>query len=147
MAQLIFLDTGMMLDAGHTQAEYEARDDWDPLSMAVVDTGQTFEPFNPALPAQGWVPKCQKWFFFPTLNSFFQSTSKKHAILSAAETLFSPSRWDEIKSAVEEQGSFSRSLSRLDLSEARKKIIRARDKGLITPQEVSDLAALVAHLP
>lgn len=148
MAQLIFKDSGLLLAEGQTQGEFEADPGYDSNFHQVVDTGQEFETFvmEPGEPTVGWVPTVQKWFYFPTLNLFVQSSRKKHAILAAAETLFSPSRWDEILNYIDEQGGFRTMLHDLDLSTARRKIQRARDKGLITAAEVQALAELVAHL-
>lgn len=149
MSQLIFKDSGLLLAEGQTQAEFEADPGYDSAFHQVVDTGQAFETFvmNPGEPTVGWVPTVQKWFYFPSLDQFVQSTSKKHAILAAAETLFSASRWEEILDYIDEQGGFRSMLNRLDLTTARRKIQRARDKGLITVGEVQALAELVQHLP
>ncbi len=147
MAQKIFIDSGMMLDEGRTPAEYMAQADWNPAIMQIVDTGQVFDQLDMGPPATGRVPQNQKWFYFPSLNQFFQSTDKKHAIIAAAETLFTAERWEEIMDYIDEQGGFQRQLARMDLKTARRKIQRARAKGLITTDEVQALAELVAHLP
>lgn len=147
MAQKIFVDSGLMIDEGKTPAQFMAEPDWDPAIMQIVDTGQVFDQLDMGPPATGRVPEGQKWFYFPSLDQFVISTSKKHAILAAAETLFSASRWEEILDYIDEQGAFRSMLNRLDLTTARRKIQRAKNKGLITTAEVQALSALVQHLP
>lgn len=147
MAQKVFVDSGMMLDEGKTPFQFMAEPDWDPAIMQIVDTGQVFDQLDMGPPATGWTPEIQKWFYFPSLNLFFLSVGKKHAIIAAAETLFTVSRWEEILNYIDEQGGFQELLHRLDLTMARRKIQRAWSKGLITTIELQALADLVAHLP
>ena len=138
MAQLINSDTGILVEEGKTEAEFLAWEGYDPTHNEVVDTGQTFELNR--------VPKRQIWFYFPSLNIFVQSTRHQHAILTAAKSLFTETRWDEIEDILEEHGAINEILNRLDLRKMRRKIQRARQKGLITAAEVSALSDLVAHL-
>lgn len=135
MAQKILSDSGLLIEAGKTTSEFESAGDWDPINCQVVNTGQTFDSDDRS-----------KWFYFPTLNTFYQATSKKHAVFAAAETLFTAERWTEIEDILDERGSVRESLARLDLTRARRKIQRARTLGLITVAEVQALAQLVAHL-
>lgn len=134
MAQKMLLETGLLVEDGRSVAEYMADPNWDPLIYQTADVVQAFDSENP-------------WFYFPTLNQFFRSTPRIHAILRAARTLFTATRWDEIIEHLEEQGAIPQYLGQLNLPVVRRKILKARDKGLITASEVSDLAALVAHLP
>lgn len=134
MAQKIFLETALLVEDGRTAAEYQSDPDWDPLVFDIVDVVQTFNDFTP-------------YFWFPTLNQFFASTPKFHAIFRAAKTLFTPSRWDEIRDALESRGGVLEHLNQFDLPTVRAKVIKARDAGLITVAEAQDLAQLVAHLP
>lgn len=148
MAQKIFVDSGLMLEEGRTPAQFMAEPDWDPAIMQIVDTGQEFDQLDMGDGAStGWVPEIQKWFFFPALDMFFISTNKKHAIIAAAETLFTAERWEQILDYIEEQGGFQTLLHRLDLNTARRKFQRARTKGLITNAEMQSLGTLVEHLP
>lgn len=134
MAQKIFRETGLMMEDGRTIAEYQADPDWDPLIHDVVDVVQTFEDSVP-------------YFWFPTLNQFFKSTRRVHAIFRAAKTLFSASRWEEIRDALESRGGLLDHLANFDIPSVREKVIKARDAGLITVAETQDLAQLIAHLP
>jgi hypothetical protein len=147
MTQKIFVDSGMMLDEGKTPAQFMAEPDWDPQIMQIVDTDQEFDQLDMGPPATGRVPENQKWFYMPSLNRFFLNTRRKHAIVAAAETLFTAERWEQILDYIDEQGDFQALLHRLDLKTARRKIQRARAKGLLTTDEVQDLGDLVAHLP
>lgn len=133
MAQKIFLDTSLLIEDGRTQAEYEADPDWDPAIFGIVDTFQVFDLDT-------------VYFYFPTLNLFYKSTETIHAVYRAAETLFTQSRWEEISDLLDEFDIW-RMLNTFDLAVAKRKIIRARDRGFITVAEVQSLAALVAHLP
>lgn len=132
MAQKIMKDTGLLLEDGRTEAEYTADPQWNDLYFDVVDTGQTFEERT-------------IYFYFPTLNQFFKSTKRIHAVYRAAKTLFTESRWDEIEDILDEHG-IREHLHTFDLSKARRKIQRARSKGMLTATEVQSLADLVAHL-
>lgn len=136
MAEKIMLDTSVLVDAGKTQAEFEAEDGWDPAIYGVVDSGQTFD-----------IPIRDIWFYFPTINEFFISTPKFHAVLRACKTLFTSSRWDEIRACLDEQGSIDYLLGCLDMISIRTKMIRARDKSLITTPELEAMETMVAHLP
>lgn len=147
MSQKIFNDTGLLIDDGYSAEEYQERPDWDPNLMSIVDTGQTFKEFSLNPVASGRVPDRQVWFYFPTLNLFFQSTRKTHAIIAAAKTLFASERWSEIEDILEEHGPIYEFLARLDLQKVRHKIARARSLGLITDTEVQQLSNLVSHLP
>lgn len=133
MAQKIITETGLLVEDGRTQTEYESDPDWDPSNFSVVDTGQILESNT-------------IFFYFPTLNLFFKSTPQIHAVYRAAKTLFTTTRWDEISDLLDEHDVW-RMLNTFDLAIAKRKIIRARDKGLITVAEVQSLADLVAHLP
>lgn len=133
MAEKILTDTGLLLEWGKTQAEFEAELGWNPSIMDVVDTGQGFEDR-------------QIYFYFPTLNQFFKSTPKLHAVFRAAKTIFTESRWDEI-SDILDQYSLRDQLNTFDMTTARRKVQRARQIGLITAAEAQSLADLVAHLP
>jgi len=132
MAEKIFKDTGLLLEFGKTQSEFEEGIDWNPDFHYVVNTSQTFD-FN------------KIYFYFPTLNLFFESTRNIHAVYRAAKTLFDDERWEEIQDVLDEYDVW-RQLHSFNFALARRKILRARDIGLITSQEVSDMAALVAHL-
>ncbi len=148
MAQKVFIDSGLMLEEGRTPAQFMADPDWDPAIMQIVDTGQVFDQLDMGDgPSTGWVPEIQKWFYFPSLDQFVLGTGKKHAIIAAAETLFTAERWEQILDYIEEQGGFRTVLNRLDLSTARRKFQKARTKGLITTAELQSLGTLVEHLP
>lgn len=147
MAQKILTDSGLLIDEGKTAAEYTSAPDWDPAVYQIVDTGQTFDPFVTDPVTSGRVPNRQTWFYLPSLNKFFQSTRKVHAIIAAAKSLFTVARWSEIEDIIEDQGPVRAFLDSLDLGKIRRKISRARAAGLITQAEVDALQALVAHLP
>lgn len=133
MAEKILIDTGLLLEWGKTQSEFEAELGWDPSTMDVVDTGQSFVDAT-------------IYFYFPTLNQFFKSTPKIHAVFRAAKTIFTESRWDDI-SDILDQYSLRDQLNTFDMTTARRKVQRARQAGLITAAEAQSLADLVAHLP
>lgn len=133
MAQKILTDTGLLLAWGKTQAEFEAQRGWNSDIFSVVDTGQTFEART-------------VYFYFPTLNQFFKSTISVHAVYRAAKTLFTAERWDEIEDILDEHG-LRKHLDTFDLVKAKRKITRARAKGMLTVAEVQSLADLVAHYP
>ena len=133
MAQKIFIETGLLIEDGRTQAEYESDPEWDPSQHSVVDTGQSFNDRS-------------IYFYFPTLNLFFLSTNQIHAVYRAAKTLFTESRWDEISDILDDYDVW-RMLHTFDMAVAKRKIVRARTIGLLTVAEVQSLSALVAHLP
>lgn len=133
MAEKILTETGLLIGWGKSQAEFEAETGWNPAIMSVVDTGQTFEDQT-------------IYFYFPTLDQFYKSTPKVHAVYRAARTAFTSERWDEIRDILDEHNLWHH-LNTFDMTVARRKVQRARSKGLITVDEAQTLSQIVSHLP
>lgn len=138
MPQLYNIDSGLMIDAGHTFEEYQSRPEWDALIMAVVESGQEFE--------EARVPKRQIWFYFPNLNLFFLNERTEHSIMKAAKYYLGESRWEEIEETLESLGSFHDDLDRLDIKKVRRKLKKAREQGLITVTELKNIKDIVSHI-
>jgi len=151
MAQLIFKDSGLLLDEGDTASNYADTDkhpEYDPAVHEIVDTGQTFDPFvmNPGQPTTGRVPERQTWFYIAAMNKFYLNTRRRHSILQAAKELIDDdARWEQIQDALEEQGAISEYFAELDLQSVKRKVIRAREMGRITAEEVATLRSLLPN--
>lgn len=138
MAQLIFKDSGLLLREGDIASNYqdlELYPEYDPAVHQIVKTGQTFHIKR--------VPWRQVWFYISSMNKFFQSRRRRHALLVAAEEIIGATRWEEIQDALEEQGPIHEYLADLDLQTLKRKVQRARSKDLITADELSALAGLL----
>lgn len=126
------IPTGRLLASGWTQGQIEGAPWFDPAEFAISDTGQILEDW---LVRQA---KNERWVYLPGLNAYYQSIGWKHAFFAAAETLFTPERWAELEAAMEEH-QIPQLLMRGERQKIKKKILRARDKGLITTAEVQTL--------
>lgn len=133
MAEKILNDTKLLVEFGRSQSEYESDDDWDPAYFSVVDTGQL------NLDAK------RIYHYFPSIGLFCHTTRRVPGIYRAAKTLFTPERWEEIEDILDEHGS-REMLHLLNLGLFRRKLARARSKGLITVSERTSLVDLLAHL-
>lgn len=150
MAQLIFKDSGLLLDEGDTAENYADTDkhpEYDPNFHDIVDTGQTFQTFvmTPGQPTTGRVPDRETWFYVNGVGKFYLNQRRRHAILSAAAELIGEARWEEIQDALEEQGPIHEYFADLDLQTVKRKVIRAREKGLITQAEILQLRSLLPN--
>jgi hypothetical protein len=132
MAQLIFNDTGMLVDQGRSAVEYENDPDFDPGIFQVVDVVESFLP--------GTI-----YFYFPSLNMFFKFTLRKHAISRAFQHVLSPTRIQEIIDDLESNGSIYYHINRLNIEQIRRKINRLYDNAKLTLEERDDLIAVLAH--
>ncbi len=131
MAQLIFRDSGMLVDIGDQFA------DFDPEFHQIVDTGQTFHEFR--------VPKRQMWFYCPAKDWFYLSTRQKHGLVDAIKSQFETDRSEEIEDILEEHG-IEDLLNRLDIIKLRRKLQKARGLGQITVEEGQKILAIFDHL-
>lgn len=140
MAQLYMIDSGGMIHQGKTVAEYQSEKfwSWNPVFHATAASTQEF-------PAE-W-KKGGRWIFIPSLGKFFQRVADLHPILVAASTLFTPERWEEIEDILDEIGNVNQLLRDKNFKKLRRKVQRARSKGLITVEETQSLASVVAHFP
>lgn len=133
MAQIYLNDSKVMQHQGETQATYEAWPDYSVGTHTIVDIPQTF-------PAD-WFEYA--WFWIPGLSQFVKRDNGQHPYLVALQSLFTAQRWEEILDALDEQGNISRYFDNLNLPKAKRKAIRARDKGLITTAELQALSQLI----
>lgn len=132
MAQLIFIDSGMLVDVGEEFPEF------DPKFHQIVDTGQVFHEFR--------VPKKQVWFYCPATEQFYLSNRKKHGLINALQSKFEDQeRWDEILDVLEDLG-IEDLLDRLNVTKLRKKIQKARSRGHFTVEECQKMLAVFDHL-
>ena len=130
--QSIHTHTGKLMESGKTQSDLESAPWWDPAVFSVTDTAQTFDDWETR---RG---RFEVWYFVVGLNRFFKTSRGKHAILKAAETLFTAERWDEIEDILEKHG-IDRLLGLWDKPKIRRQILRARDLGFLTTAEVQML--------
>lgn len=132
MAQLIFKDSGILIHQGKTTTEYENDPDFDSQIHQIVDVSGLFLD--------------DIYFYFPTLNNFFKSNSKGHAIARAIKQIIDPGRIDALIDALEENGSFHAYLNSFNIQMIRRKINNANAKFDISIQERDDILNLIAHL-
>jgi len=80
------------------------------------------------------------------MNKFYLNTRRRHSILQAAKELIDDdARWEQIQDALEEQGAISEYFAELDLQSVKRKVIRAREMGRITAEEVATLRSLLPN--
>lgn len=148
MAQKYFLDSGLLIEAERSAAQYQADPDWDPAIHGIADTGQTWDPLDvpPDGPATGRSPSRESWLYFPTLNLFCVTNHERHAIENAMVETFGVQRAEEIRDLVERYGPWRETLDRLNIAKAKRKVQAAVSAGLITAGEAQQLRDLVAHI-
>ena len=135
---VIVIPAGCAFHEGDIASNYqdlELYPEYDPAFHDIVETGQNFHIKR--------VPWRQVWFYISSMNKFFQSRRRRHAILVAAEEIIGATRWEEIQDALEEQGPLHEYLADLDLQTLKRKVQRARQKDLITAGELSALSGLL----
>ena len=144
MAQLIMKDSGLLIEEGRTQQQYESDPGWDPNYFSVVDTGQTFDQLDLDPVASGRVPDRQVWFYVQSLDQFFQSTGPKHAYLSALETQFSPGRWTALINGID--WPINELLHELKMDDVNARLTLEQSGGLMDAGELAGMTA-VCSLP
>lgn len=135
MAEMYHLDSGLVALAGMTIQELTVYPGYENEIYGLIDTGV------PEL-ASG-VPLGETWFYISGANTCYKSTNKKHAYWRAMRDILGESRWEEVCDALEEQGPLKEYLAALDFPTLKRKAQRAKDKGLITQTELTNLAALL----
>jgi hypothetical protein len=140
MGQLFYQDSGAMIHQGKTLTQYQSEPMWslNPDVHAIADSDQEFP--------DDWETG-GRWLFIPSLGKFFRRLDDLHPILVAASTLFTSERWEEIEDLLDEVGNVNLLLRRKHFKKLRRKVQRARSKGLITVDEAQKLASVSAHLP
>lgn len=136
MAQLYNLDSGLLDHQGKTDAEYLDRDDYDPNIHGITYVTQVFPDPWEQIP----------FFYVASLNAYFEFEYGYHPLTVAAKTLFTPTRWEEIEEALEEQGNFEHHLGKLNMKKIRKLIDKAERKTLITNGERTLLFSVYVDL-
>ena len=144
MAELIFKDTGLLIDEGDTAENYMERIEFDPEFHQIVNTGQQFNRSSTKCHLMR-SPMRQVWFYFPTLNKFFLNERSEHSAIKAFKSVLGPERFTDIMDDLEETGPIHDCLHALDIPKLRRKLERLRQKGLISIQERVNLDDLVIH--
>ena len=150
MAEVHHNDSKMMFHRTRSQSEYENWQFYNPEKMTITHSSQTDfvgGPDDPSDPQYEQYPdwKRHSWFWIQSLSKYVKrdDDTDTHALLVAAKSLFTPERWEEIKDALEERGSLSRYLDRLDLQTVKRKAQKARDLGIITTAELQALSGIL----
>lgn len=127
---------GKLMESGKTSQQLKQALWWDKDKFGISDSGQTFDNLETRR------SKFENWHYAPGLNSYFKTERGSHGLVKAFETLFSTERWEEIEHLLDEMD-IHRLLDLGNLSRLKKKIIRARNNGLITSQEITLMAQVV----
>lgn len=122
-------ETGRLLASGWTQTEIETAPWWNPAEFSITDTGQTLPTWQERQASN------QRWHYVAGLNQYFQSDGMFHGFFKAAKTLFTPERWEEIYDTFTEYH-IPELILKGEKAKIKRMIIRARDRGLVTTEEV-----------
>lgn len=121
--------------SGWTQAEIEAAPWFNTADFAISDTGQTLPTWQDRQNSN------QRWVYISGLNQYFQSDGMFHAYFQAAKTAFTAERWEEIYDAFIEHN-IPELILRGQKQRVKTMILRARDKGMLTTEEVQTLNSI-----
>lgn len=154
MAQLFFLDTGLLVHQGELASVYAALESYDPAIHGISEEDTVFDndltigdPPDEQPNPNHWANF--PWFYIPGLNAYFRNKDGIHAYLWGAKSVFDaidPNRWEEIEDILDEHGDVNDMLDKFQISRVRRKFVRARNKDLITTAELQALRAIVEHL-
>jgi len=136
MAQCYFKDTGLLVDQGDTEANYQAAGWYDSQIHATCNESFSF-------PAD-W--RDMPWFYVPSTNSFYRYRDGLHPILQAAETQFTGPEWTDMTNKLDEIGGFCDCLNRMDITRFQAKIVYAESSARISSADATKLNSVIAHL-
>jgi len=125
-----------LIESGKTQQEIESSLIWNPATMELTDTGQSFDDIETRR------QNFETWHYAAGLDQYFKTVRGYHGFMTAFSTLFDPTRWEEIEHLLDEMD-VHRLLSLGNLARLRKKVLRARDNGLLTAGEIQLMSNVV----
>ena len=121
--------TKKLIASGLTQEQIETAPWFDPTIFSISNTGQALPTWEERQATN------QRWYFVSGLNLYYQAEGMFHGFLKAAKTLFTAERWEEIYDAFIEHN-IPELLLRNEKLKVKRMILRAKDKGMITTEEV-----------
>ena len=137
MAQLIFKDSGLLIHEGQPPIIYQNWPSYNEETHTIVFVEQEFPNRR---------RENQIWFYFPTLDLFFQNDRSEHAAIKAFRTLLDAERFYEIIDCLDECGAIHECLHCMEIAKFRRKLERLRSASKITIQEKTIMDDLVVHL-
>lgn len=138
MAEAYHKESFKLCDSGKSQSALENAEWFDPDRFAVSHSGQVFDDW------QTRVSNLEAWHFVPGMNTYFRSERDSHGIIKALETLFTPERWAEIDHVIEDERVVEL-LWRCKYQRLKKKIVRAKNKGLLTQDDTQLMAQIFGN--
>ena len=131
MAQVIFVDSGLLVDQGETVETYSEIKQYQNPRYEIIDCDFEFPDDY----------KMFAWIYFLDADSFFSSGDELPPILKAAKSMIPLGQWDDVEDCIHEIGGFD-AANKLRGKSFLRRLEKARQGGKINDDNKNKLAGL-----
>ena len=131
MAQVIFADSGLLVDQGETVETYSAIKQYQNPQYEIINCDFEFSDDY----------KMFAWIYFFDADLFFSSNNELPSILQAAKSIIPVGQWDEVEDCIHEIGGFD-AANKLRGKSFLRRLEKARQGGKINDSNKGKLDSL-----